>query len=136
MSLVFLVRSQVVAASELGPWEPLALSDTVALFAPAPFRWWISGGLALELHLGRSWREHDDTDVGIRRRDASLLPGVLRGWDIHLGVSGVLQPWTGGQLASGGHENNLWCRRSPEGPWRLDVTVGEGDDDEWIYRRD
>ena len=125
-----------MAASELGPWEPLALAETVALFAPAPFRWWISGGLALELHLGRSWRGHDDTDVGIRRRDVPLLPGVLRDWDIRVGVSGVLEPWDGGPLAAGGEQNNLWCRRSPDGPWRLDVTVGEGDDDEWIYRRD
>ena len=31
-------------------------------------------------------------------------------------------------------ENNLWCR-DPGGPWRLDVTLGEGDD-RWVYRRD
>ncbi len=32
--------------------------------------------------------------------------------------------------------NNTWARRTPDGPWQLDVTVGEGDDTNWIYRRD
>jgi hypothetical protein len=33
------------------------------------------------------------------------------------------------------HQNNLWARRAG-GPWLLDITVGEGDDEAWIYRRD
>ncbi len=32
--------------------------------------------------------------------------------------------------------NNTWARRKPEGPWQLDVTVGEGTESHWIYRRD
>jgi hypothetical protein len=33
------------------------------------------------------------------------------------------------------HQNNLWARRAG-GPWLLDITVGEGDDEAWIYRRE
>ena len=120
----------------LGPWEPLTVADTLATFAAARFRWWISGGRALELHLGRSWREHDDTDVGIARRDVTELQSVLVGWDIHIASAGRLEPWSGQALSGERHQNNLWCRRHPGEPWVLDVTIGEGDSVAWAYRRD
>ena len=110
--------------------------DVAALFGAAPFRWWISGGLALELHLGRTWRDHEDADVGMTRDDVPLLGAVLASWEIWLAAGGRLSRWTGRPLQSGSHENNLWCRRTADGPWELDVTVGDGDRNAWIYRRD
>ena len=123
-------------ALELGPWEALPLQDVVDFLADAPFRWWIAGGHALELHLGRSWREHADIDVGICRQDALRLRAALDGWQIAVAADGVLSPWDGGALLAERHENNLWCRRRADGPWELDVLVGDGDDDRWRYRRD
>ncbi len=120
---------------ELGPWEPLRLDDVVELFAGAPFRWWIAGGHALELHCGRSWRDHDDVDVGICRSDAGGLPAVLDGWEIAVAADGVLRVWRGEPVVPDRNENNLWCRRRPDGPWELDVIVGEGSADRWVYRR-
>jgi hypothetical protein len=120
----------------LGPWEPLPLAAAVDLFAEAPFRWWVSGGHALELHLGRSWRVHDDTDISIARRDTPALRAHLAGWDIQVAAAGVLNHWTGCALAASAHQNNLWCRRAPDAPWALDITIAEGDDTAWIFRRD
>lgn len=124
--------------TDLGPWAPLTVADVAARFADAPLRWWITGGHALELHVGRSWRDHADIDVGIVRRDAPELRGVLPGWDIHLAAAGRLHPWDGRPLSPdpADHENNLWCRPSPVEPWAIDVTVSEGDATHWIYRRD
>ncbi len=121
---------------DLGPWRPLGLSETVELFHAAPFRWWISGGNALDLHLRRSWRAHEDTDVGILRRDTGRLDRVLIGWDIHVAAAGSLSAWDGRPLEAARNENNLWCRPTPESAWALDVTVGDGDEHEWVYRRD
>ena len=59
------IHVRAVVTAELGPWDPTTLADTVESFSPARFRWWISGGVALELHVGRSWRRHDGTDVGV-----------------------------------------------------------------------
>jgi hypothetical protein len=120
----------------LGEWFPLTIRETAALFVGAPFRWWISGGQALELFTGRSWRRHDDTDVGICRQDAPALPDILGGWDLHLASSGRLTPWSGEPLWAELNQNNVWCRPSPSSPWRIDVTIGEGNEHEWIYRRD
>lgn len=125
-----------MAALALGPWQPIPLAAAVRLFDAAPFRWWVTGGHALELHTGRSWRDHADTDVGISRRDADQLPDVLDGWEIAVAAAGELRLWSGEPLSLQRDENNLWCRSESGGPWELDVIVGEGDADEWIYRRD
>jgi hypothetical protein len=108
----------------------------VGVFSRAPFRWWIGGGHALELHLGRSWRSHDDVDVGVLRRDLPALYALLSDWDVRVGAAGRLTPWGGEPLEAAQHQNNLWCRRSAGAPWALDVTVGEGTDAHWTYRRD
>ncbi len=122
--------------SELGRWEPLSLTAAVEMFSGAPLRWWMSGGHALELHLGQSWRGHDDIDVSVIRRDVPALRSILDGWDVRVAAAGRLMAWSGDVLEVGLHQNNLWCRSTTDGPWQLDVTVGEGDDERWIYRRD
>ncbi|QSB15122.1 hypothetical protein JQS43_01720 [Natronosporangium hydrolyticum] len=125
-----------MAPAAYGPWQPLDLPSAVHCFAAARFRWWISGGHALDLHLGRSWRQHEDTDVGVVRTDLPQLYDFLTGWDVHIAAAGVLTPWRGEPLQLDQHQNNLWCRRAPDGPWILDITIGEGSDQHWIYRRD
>ena len=122
--------------SSLGPWEPLGLAAAIDLFGDAPFRWWVSGGHALELHAQRSWRSHDDIDIGICRNDAARLPTVLVGWDVHVAAAGELTPWRGTAPNARRHENNLWARPSPTAPWALDLTLSDGDDADWVYRRD
>lgn len=124
-----------VAGSDLGRWDSLPLPAIVELMASFDARWWFTGGHALELHLGRSWRGHDDVDIGICRRAARHLSGLPDEWEILVAAQGVLTPWDRRELCADRHENNLWLRRHG-GPWRLDVTVGEGDVDAWEYRRD
>lgn len=125
-----------MADVELGPWEPLAVELVAEAFEAAPFRWWFSGGQALELHLGRSWRDHDDIDVGVLRTELAAVYALLWRWDVHVAAAGHLTPWRGEALTTDRHENNLWCRLTATGPWVLDVTIGEGARHTWIYRRD
>jgi hypothetical protein len=92
--------------------------------------------VALELHVGGSWRDHADLDVGICRADAPALFAQLRPWSACVAARGCLRPWDGRALLDADGENNVWWRRDPEGPWILDTAVGAGDDREWVYRRD
>jgi hypothetical protein len=117
-------------------WEPLSVTEVQSTFADAPFRWWVSGGLALDLFVGRSWRTHVDTDVGVLRRAVPQLRTVTKSWDVQVAAAGKLSAWRDQVLDSAQHENNLWCRKDPLQPWCLDVTIGEGDGEHWIYRRD
>jgi hypothetical protein len=125
-----------VADDDLGPWEPMGISELSGLLADAPCRWWVTGGRSYELHLGRSWREHGDTDVGICRRDVAAFTAHLHPFDVSVAAAGRLRPFRGEELLGERHENNLWCRRAPGGPFVLDVAIGDGDESRWVYRRD
>jgi aminoglycoside-2''-adenylyltransferase len=125
-----------VASNSLGDWRPMPLAEANALFADLPVAWWISGGLALELHVGTSWRSHDDLDVSLRRTEVGALLSLLPEWELHVAADGRLRRWDGAPLLASRHENNLWCRPGPGEPWAVDVTISDGDDDEWIFRRD
>lgn len=125
-----------MADERYGPWASLTIDEARHELADCPASWWFTGGIALELFAGRSWRGHDDLDVGIPRRDAVTVLDHLRrqGWDLVVAAAGTIAPWEGGELAAALHQNNVWCRRSG-GPWQLDVTVGDGNDEQWVYRR-
>jgi len=122
--------------AEHGPWSPLSLDEAVARFAHASFRWWVSGGHALELHSNRSWREHDDIDISFRRCDLALVHTLLSSWDLHVAAAGKLSPWSGERLTVESHQNNVWAKKVSSGPWVIDLTISEGDDKGWTWRRD
>lgn len=121
----------------LDNWKPLSLKKALAAFTGASFRWWICGGVALELYAEDAWRPHEDLDVGILRTEANSVYNWLSpAWDLWVAARGTLTPWHGQALDRGEDENNVWARERPDTPWRFDLTVGDGNDVEWIYRRD
>ncbi len=121
--------------TELGAWESLTIDEVLTLMSTTGLRWWFTGGHALEMDLGRSWRDHDDIDVGVCRADIDALVPLLGEWEIHVAAAGDLRRWDGAELAVERHENNLWFKRA-NGPWCLDMCIGDGDDDSWAFRRD
>jgi hypothetical protein len=122
--------------SENEIWDSISLLEVTKIFSLAPFRWWIAGCHALELHLGRSWREHHDIDISFPRIDYAATWQLLIGWHISIASRGTLSLWLGEPLKAELNENNLWCKETSDGPWRIDLTVSDGNDHEWIFRRD
>jgi hypothetical protein len=125
-----------VNADRLGRWAPLSVAAVREVFRLAAFRWFVAGGHALELALGRSWREHEDLDVGVCRKDLALLRRYLSDWDLQIAVRGATSPWNGQPLSEHRDENNIWARRGAEQPWAFDIVVSGGDEDQWWSRRD
>lgn len=121
---------------ECGPWQPLTVDQVAQVFAGAPFRWWLTGGVALELFARRTWRQHEDIDVGICRDDAPLVYDWLRDFELFVAAGGQLRRWSGEPLSAEHNENNLWVKRAADGPFVLDMAIGAGDATEWVYRRD
>ncbi len=117
-------------------WRPLLVDEIARILEGAPFRWWISGGNALDLHLGDHWREHGDLDVGICRNEAERVHEWFSEWDLWLAAAGELSPWDGRPLNLRRQENNVWARRSAQEGWAVDLTVNECTDDKWVYRRE
>lgn len=118
------------------PWLPLNVAAVHDLFRDAPFPWWIAGGHAIELAAGRAIRPHADIDVLLLRRDHLAARSLLAGWDCWVAdPPGTLRPWPAGEtLPSTAHD--LWCRETPDGPWRLQLMLDEADGDHWVSRRD
>jgi hypothetical protein len=118
---------------DLGAWEPLGLGAAAALFAPAPFSWWVSGGHALDLFVGRPTRPHADLDLSVSRADAPRLRRHLAGWDLRLAHAGVLTPWTAEGLPT--PVTSIWCRTGSDRPWCIQVMFEAGTPSDWVSRR-
>lgn len=118
------------------PWDPLTPAEVAELFADIGVPWWIAGGYAIELAVGRPVRDHSDVDVLLLRRDQRAVHRALAGWECWAAdPPGSLRPWLPGEfLPFGVHD--IWCRPSTDDPWRLQLMFDESEGDEWISRRD
>ncbi len=118
------------------PWDPLTVSDVSRLFTNADFPWWIAGGLALELAVGREIRSHSDIDVLFLRPDHLGVRQFLADWDCWAAdPPGTLRRWPPGQEL-GDHVHDIWCRKTPDDDWRLQLMLDEANGDHWVSRRD
>lgn len=123
-------------ADEHGVWDPLSPAEVTDLFRDSGFAWWIAGGWAIDLFVGRTTRSHADVDVQILRRDQLAVQARLATWDLHAAdPPGTLRPWKPGEILLA-HVHDIWCRPSPASPWALQLMVADADADRWIFRRD
>ncbi|WP_338672596.1 amino acid transporter [Streptomyces sp. SCSIO 30461] len=126
-----------MSADVLGCWTPDRPEDVAAVFAKADFPWWIAGGYAIELAVGRELRPHGDLDVLVLRRDQALVRDVLGGWDLHVADppgQGELRPWHPGEVLPP-PLHDIWCRRTPETPWAIQLMLDEAVGAQWVSRR-
>lgn len=120
----------------LGRWEPLSPGAVGKLFLGCGTPWWIAGGWALELGLGRRIRNHDDIDVLLLRRDQGVAHSVLRGWELWAAdPPGQLRIWPEREVLPP-YVHDIWCRESATAPWRLQLMLDEASGDRWVSRRD
>jgi hypothetical protein len=119
-----------------GPYEPAHPAEVAGLFSAVPCLWWIAGGYAIELAVGRPVRDHGDIDVMVLRQDQIHVQTALHSWEWWAGdPPGTLRPWRPGEyLRAGVHD--VWCRPGPGEPWRLQVMIEESGDGDWVSRRD
>lgn len=107
------------------------LEHVIELFRAAGVPFWIAGGFAIDLFVGRRTRAHEDIDVEIIRGDDLVLASFLPGWDFQLAHDGALTPWTADH-----RRNTIWCRESADAPWAFELVLADVVDGRWIYRRD
>jgi hypothetical protein len=88
----------VRAVTPWGVWDPAGPAEVAALFRDAGAPWWIAGGYAIELAVGRPVRAHGDIDVLVLRRDQLMVQRALAGWDWQAAdPPGTLRPWRPGE---------------------------------------
>ncbi|WJY53529.1 amino acid transporter [Streptomyces chengbuensis] len=126
-----------MSADALGRWVPERPEDVAAVFVKANFPWWIAGGYAIELAVGRELRAHGDLDVLVLRRDQAYLRDLLTGWDLYVADppgQGELRPWLP-EEALQPPLHDIWCRRTPEAPWSMQLMLDETEGIQWVSRR-
>jgi hypothetical protein len=116
-------------------WCAIAPELATPWLAKAAASWWIAGGSAIDLYLGRTTRLHTDLDVGVLRRDAAELLRALTAWECFEAKEGALTALAPGAQPRG-EVNSLWCRPSGQTQWMLELVLDDSDGDSWVYRRD
>jgi hypothetical protein len=113
-------------------WHP---REVAARLAGCPVTWYVAGGWAIDLHLGRATREHHDTEIAIPRTEFGLLRPWLAGFELYRAVSGVLHALDDGEEpGTDGHQ--VWVCDPAIHRWRLDVFLEPGDASTWVSYRD
>jgi hypothetical protein len=114
-------------------WEPTQPRDAPKLLAGLTSPWWVAGGWALDLFLGRESRPHKDLDVGILRRDAPRVIEALPGWEFFQAQDDILRRLV--DREPNPRVNSLWCRLQGASRWVLELMLDDCAGDDWVFRR-
>jgi len=115
-------------------WDPYLPEEINELFKSLTIPWWIAGGWAIELFLGTKTRKHLDIDIQILRKDQLILQEFLESWDLYKTNQPGLKPWKKDEFLQLG-VNCVWCRKTHEAPWKMEIMFLDSEGEEWIYRR-
>ncbi len=118
-------------------WDPMSVEDAAELMSGVDVPWWIAGGWAIDLFLGRHTRAHGDTDILIRRDDQLAVQNHLadKGLQLYKTQQPGLKLWPHGEFIAR-PVDDVWCRWTPDGPWVLQLMLLFTDGDHWVFKRD
>jgi len=115
------------------PFAPVVHAAEVMRGLPAP--WFVAGGWAIDLLVGRVTREHEDIEVSILRRNQLELRRHLATWDVRKVVESRLSPWADDErLEPPTHE--VHARREDGDLRHLEILFEEASGGLWRFRRD
>lgn len=130
------VRCRKLSTGNIGSGGFEVVRSVADLLSTFTRPWYIAGGWALDLFLGRITREHHDIDVAVFREDQHKLRDHLEGWRFQKVVkreNPVREAWNGREwLTLPVHEV---YGRSPHGDRELEILLNESSEENWIFRR-
>ncbi|MDH6133299.1 hypothetical protein P3T37_002694 [Kitasatospora sp. MAA4] len=109
------------------------LTAVTGLFADYPGSWWVAGGWAVDLHVGRVRRPHSDVDVLVLDRELALLAETFadRGLLLTDRRTGERRPWTHPQPVEPGRETLSLV----DGPAEVEILVARTEGPDWVFHR-
>ncbi len=115
--------------------EPLRVAGLMATFDRP---WFVAGGWAIDLFLGRIRRQHKDLDFTIFRQDQMALQEHLAGFALQkiAGPDGgeYAETWQQGEwLELPVHQ--IWVAMGPDGWPTLEALLSETEGGEWWWRK-
>lgn len=95
--------------------------------------WFIAGGWAIDLFLGKETREHKDLEIALFRKDQLNLKEYLKEWDFKKVVKGEFHNWGNEFLELPTHEIHATNKLNGD---NIEILLNETKDNNWIFRRD
>ena len=113
------------------------VEKVASLLRDLPCEWYVCGGWAVDLFLGRVTRAHKDVDVSVARRNQLEVRQYMnaRGWRLEKAHDGRLTPWEDGEFLSP-PLHTVWCRSDAHEPDFVEFQLDEIDDERFAFRRD
>ena len=96
--------------------------------------WFVSGGWAIDLFVGRVTREHEDIEIGAFFPHQDALRRHLAGWELARIRNDAAEPWAAGDPIEL-PEFQLQARSARRAPNVFDIFFNPLDGDEWVSRR-
>jgi len=127
----------VMTQQDHDTWNPLSIHETSILLKDFHGQWWIAGGYAIELFVGRPIRSHGDMDILIKRETQTEIQDYLssRSWELYRATYPGLQKWEKAEFLTGRYRD-IWCRPDSRSPWRLQIMLLDTEGNEWVFKRD
>jgi adenylate kinase family enzyme len=117
-------------------WQPLLPKEVKEVLSGLICQWSIAGGWAIDLFLGRQMRKHEDIDVIVKSEDQFQIQKALKDWELWVAdPPGTLKPWRKAEFINKGLQD-IWCRQSKNGPWKIQIMLYDVEDDNWLFKRD
>src|SRR6476660_1200148 len=121
----------------LTDWDPFDVATVRRVMGNTDALWWLSGGCALDVFLGRVTRRHGDIDTSIRRSDWPLLRRHLADrLEVFIARDGALVAIPDHDVPLDDAVHNLWAREPDGDAWRVQLNFEPCDGTEWVFRRD
>ncbi|MFF2448287.1 nucleotidyltransferase domain-containing protein [Neobacillus sp. NPDC058068] len=95
--------------------------------------WFIAGGWAIDLFIGKETREHKDLEIAIFRKEQQYLKDYLKEWEFKKVIKGKLHPWESEPLKLPIHEIHASNRLNGN---KIEILLNETEDNNWQFRRD
>ncbi len=114
-------------------WQPLTPRQAADMLTGFPAPWWIAGGWAVDLFVGRTTRLHGDMDIALLRGSEPALRAHVAGWDVQIAHNGAFEAWSGDVIKPTRHQ--FWARRRGNDPWMLEFLLEDHSDGLWHFRR-
>ena len=110
---------------------PLNVFSLMRDFKP---NWFVAGGWAVDLFIGKETRLHEDVEIAVFRSEQIILQDYLDGWVLKKAVNKRLLIWKRGEhLKLPVHA--IHCFNETVEPHFLEVLLNEKENGNWLYRR-
>lgn len=117
-------------------WQAWTPAEVAQRLAGVDVPWWVVGGYAIDLHLGRETRQHGDLEIATTREGFSAIrTHVQDRYTLYAVGDGTVRRLAPAD-AYPKDRHQCWVLDERAALWRLDVMQEPGDATTWRCRRD